>query len=183
MSAHLLHTERFSQCVFSHRYNCTIHTFYISHTARLPLKNGNQPLPVCDSKTAEVKCLSSWKEAFCVSQKERAPYFPISFLPPLLLIHIHARDTSSANTSSRYCQLSDSEDECKMVAVYSQPIFQSYPAALWVSLAGPFEVFSHFQHLLSVTIVETTWTLPLPVCSRHYLIDDIMYGVSDCSNT
>ena len=69
-----------------------------------------------------------------------------------------------------------------MVAVYSQPIFHSYPAALWVSLAGPFEALPNFQNWLRVSIVETTWTLPfLQVCPVHepYIIEDSVYAVSN----
>ena len=67
-----------------------------------------------------------------------------------------------------------------MVAVYSQPIFHSYPAALWLSLAGPFfEVLAKFW--LNMTIVEAAWALPLPICSRHepHIMEASVYEVSN----
>ena len=36
-----------------------------------------------------------------------------------------------------------------------------------MSLGGTFEVFVNFQHWLGMTIVKTSWTLPLLFCSRQ----------------
>ena len=104
------------------------------------------------------------------------------FPSPMLLTHIHAKD---ANNRSDYCQLSDSVNECLMIAVYSQSIFYICPGALLLTLGGPFEVFTHFHYWLSVTIVEMAWTIPLPFCSRHdpyteasrsvYKVSDVLF--------
>ena len=86
----------------------------------------------------------------------------------VLLVHVHKyTSTSSAvYNSSSYCQLSDSIDECEIVAVYSQSIFDTYPVALLLSLGGKYEVSGHFQPWFRMTIVEISWILPLPFCSR-----------------
>ena len=138
------------------------------------------PWPVCDPKTTEVKCLSNWEEMFCILQKENVPAIlrvSYPFPPPMLLTYIHAKD---ANNRSGYCQLSDSVNECLMIAVYSQSIFYICPGALLLTLGGPFEVFTHFHYWLSVTIVEIGWILPLPICSRHEPhMEASVYKVSD----
>ena len=141
-----------------------------------------QPWPVCDPKTIEVKCLSNWEEMFCILQESAPAVFQASypFPSPMLLTHIHTRDASSANNRSGYCQLSDSINECQMIAIYSQCIFYICPGALLITLGGPFEVFTHFRYWLSVTIVEIAWTLPLSVCSKHEPnMEASVYRVSD----
>ena len=118
---------------------------------------------------------------FCILQESAPAILQVSYpIPsPMLLTHIHAWD---ANNRSDYCQLSDSINECLMIAVYSQSIFYTCPGALMLTLGGPFEVFTHFHYWLSMTIAEIAWTLPVPVCSRHEpynVIEASVYKVSD----
>ena len=116
-------------------------------------------------------CISNWEELFCILQREaeeKGTSVVSMFSHIVLLIHVHKyTSTSSAvYNSSSYCQLSDSIAECEIVAVYSQSIFDTYPGALLLSLSGGNEVSVHFQRWLRMTIVEISWILPLPFCSR-----------------
>ena len=150
------------------------------------------------SPTSTLSCIANWQDMFYLFQKDtkgnRTALIPSSrFLHPLLLIHInHYPDGASGvyynngltiNSSSyRHCQLSDSEDECAMIAVYSQSIFNVYPAALLLCLSAVLQYFTHFGWWLGITIVEISWTLPLPFCSGHYVSEiagDCVYEVCD----
>ena len=57
--------------------------------------------------------------------------------------------------------------------MYSQTIFDVYPAALLASVAYGFS--SAIQYLQSHTITEITWTLPIPLCSGQFTMKDIVY--------
>ena len=113
------------------------------------------------------------------------PLIPsLAMTPSLLLVHIHnapAGEACSADiNSSSYCLLSDSIDECKIFAVYSQSIFGIYPAALLACMSAVLSLFSNYQWYLMTTIVETSWTLPLPFCSGQFDIDEnTLLDVSD----
>ena len=119
---------------------------------------------------------------------------PSSRVPfSLLLIHLHnytseasgvSYDGATLNSSS-YCQLSDSEDECAMIAVYSQSIFSVYPATLLIFLGYLLDSLHQNSVLRYVyTITETFWRLPLPFCSGHFETDiakDFVYEVRHCT--
>ena len=91
----------------------------------------------------------------------------IPVTPILLLIHLHKHASNASGVyNNSYCQLSDSEDDCAMIAVYSHSIFEDYPGALLVPLIVAAEV-RNMQLWLNMTIVETSWSLPLPFCSRQ----------------
>ena len=146
-------------------------TSYLSHPEGMPPKETYRP--GCDSKTAKVDCISNWEELYCILQeaKEKGIFVILSSrrLPFLLLVHIHKQaGNASGAYSNSYCQLSDSDEECKMIAVYSQSIFQVYPGALLFSLGVTGEVSPNFQRWLSITIVATSWSLPLPFCSWDF---------------
>ena len=165
-------------------YSVCLHNL-VKHTARLPPKNTQ---PSCELASTEVTCIASWKDLFYIFQKEgrRTPLFPTSgSLPPLLLIHIHtdARNVSDVYNTTNYCKLSDSQGECAMIAAYSQSICEAYPGALLLSVSlaivGDLSAVHHWQHN---TLVEKSWTLPMPFCSGYYdykiAKDFVHYGVS-----
>ena len=144
--------------------------------------------PRCELATAELACISSWQDLVYILQKDTksAPLFPASrSLHPLLLIHIHkdGRNVSDACNSSNYCQLSEPSDKCTIVAVYSQTIFDVFPAALLVSFSLVYGNPSAVQRLQNYTITEISWTLLMPFCSgqcdqSHILEDYVYYEVS-----
>ena len=145
--------------------------------------------PRCELATAEVTCISSWQDLVYILQEDTksAPLFPASrSLHLLLLIHIHkdGRNVSDACNNSNYCQLSELDDKCTVVAVYSQTIFEVYPAALLLSFILAYGYPSTVQHLQNYTITEISWTLPMPFCSEqcdqlHILEDYVYYEVSE----
>ena len=147
---------------------CSIYCVYLSfHAVGLSPKNIQ---PRCEPATAELACISSWQDLVYILQKDtkRAPLFPTSrSLHPLLLIHIHkdGRNVSDACNSSNYCQLSVPSKKCTTVAVYSQTIFDVYPAALLVSFTLVVGYPSAVQRAQRHTILEIPWTLPMPFCS------------------
>ena len=165
------------------------HNSFSFHTEGLP--PGNTYQSVCNLKSTEVNCISNLTELLCIFQKDRdendSPQIPTSGFPPMWLIHIHnfvgeSYDTSNndvTTNSSGYCKLSDSGDICTMYAVYSQAIFDAYPAALLTCLAPLLEYVVHFQHLLSASITETSWNVPLPFCSGHFKTSDFVHEVKD----
>ena len=136
---------------------------FLTHLEGLPPKETYQP--GCDSKTAEVDCISNWEELFCILQNmaKVEGTLAIPYSPIMLLIHLNKPSGISNNS---YCQLFNLEDDCAMIAIYSQSIFAVFPGALWVSLIVPAYI-GNVQSWLSVAIVETFWSLPLPFCSRH----------------
>ena len=166
-----------------------IHNSFLFHTEGLP--PGNTYQSVCNFKSTEVNCISNWKELLCIFQKDSyendKPQIPTSGFPPMWLIHIHnfvgeSYDISNngvTTNSSGYCKLSDSGDVCTMYAVYSQAIFDAYPVALLTCLAPMLEYFDHFQSWLSTSIFETSWTVPLPFCSGHFVTRDFVQEVKD----
>ena len=91
-------------------------------------------------------------------------------------------DDATLNSSS-YCQLSDSEDECAMTAVYSQSIFSVYPATLLIFLGNVLD--SNFGPvIMRHAITETSWRLPLPFCSGYFetdIMNDFVYEVRHCT--
>ena len=142
--------------------------------------------PRCELATSEVTCITSWKDLVYILQKEgkRAPLFPTArSLHPLLLIHIHkdGRNVSDTCNSSNYCQVSEPDDKCTIVAVYSQSIFDVVPAALLISFIDVYS--SAVQHLQNRTMAEICWNLPMPFCSgqggkSEILKDYVYYEVS-----
>ena len=154
------------------------------HTVGLPPKNIQ---PSCELGTTEVTCIASWKDLFF--QKEAikgATLIPIStYSPSLLLIHIHnyVNNASDRFNSSKYCQLSEPKDECALIAVYSQTIFDLYPGALLISLGACIWNSPLVQLWQRKTIVEISWTLSIPYCSGHYesriMKDFVYYEVSE----
>ena len=138
-----------------------------------------------------MNCISNSKELWCIFQKDRdendTPQKPTSSFPPMWLIHIHNFEgkgydisTNGVTTnSSRYCQVSDPEDVCAMNAVYSQTIFEAYPAALLTCLIPVLEYVANFQQMLSMSITETSWTVPLPFCSGHFETRGFVHEVND----
>ena len=167
----------------------TFHNCFSFHTEGLPPRNTYQS--VCNLKSTEVNCVSNSMELWCIFQKDRyendSPQIPTFGFPPVWLIHIHSYvgegydiSTNRVTTnSSSYCQVSDPEDVCAMHAVYSQTIFDAYPAALLTCLIPILEYFSHFQFWLLTTIIETSWTVPLPFCSEHFDTGDFVQEVND----
>ena len=165
------------------------HNSFSFHTEGMP--PGNTYQSVCNLKSTEVNCISNPKELLCIFQKDRnendKPQIPTSGLPPMWLIHIHnfvseSYDTSNnvvTTNSSSYCQVSDPDDVCTMNAVYSQTIFDAYPAALLTCLTPILEYFNRFQFWLSMSITETSWTVPLPFCSGHFETGDFVQEVND----
>ena len=141
--------------------------------------------PRFELATSEVTCISSWQDLAYILQKDtkRAPLFPASrSLHPLLLIHIHkdGKNISDACNSSNYCQLSELDDKCTVVAVYSQTIFDVYPAALLVSITLAYGYPSALlQYLQDRTMTEISWTLPMPFCSgqcdQFDILEDYVY--------
>ena len=138
--------------------------------------------------------ISNWEELFYIFEKEgkgkKTLLIPSSrSIHTMLLMHIHSYVNEGSAVynngvtlnSSSYCQLSDSEDECAMIAVYSHSIFDVYPAALLLSLCViSLEFMHHFQYELQLSIAETSWTLPLPFCSGHHesdIVEDFVYKV------
>ena len=156
-----------------------LHAQLSSHSEGLPPRKSHRP--GCDAKTAEVDCISNWEELFCVLQNKAREkgtlVIPVS--PILLLIHLHKHASNASGVyNNSYCQLSDSEDDCAMIAVYSQSIFAVYPVALLVSLFVVTTKIGNVQQWLSMSIVETSWSLPLPFCSRNDgVIAEIMHQV------
>ena len=77
--------------------------------------------------------------------------------------------TSHGNASgiynNSYCQVSDSEDDCAMIAVYSHSIFEYYLAVLLMSIATA--ELKNMQLWRNMSIVETSCSLTLSFCSRH----------------
>ena len=128
----------------------------------------------------EGTCIANWHDLACIFQKEtkRAPPFPTEgSLPTLLLVHIHtdASNPSDVHNSSNYCQLSEPDDKCTVVAVYSQTIFDVYPAALLVSFTLVVGNPSVVRHVQKITISEIPWTQPIPLCSGQFTMKDIVY--------
>ena len=143
---------------------------------RLASKNTYQP--GCGSK-AEVDCISNLEEVFCVLQKNAIEKSRLDmpgsshWSAILLLIHIH-----SGASNDSYCQASANSVPCHVFAVYSSPIFEVYPAALLLSMSMPDEIMTNFQDWLQQTIVETSWNLPLPLCSwEDHVIGEIVHQV------
>ena len=161
-----------------HTVFCCIYCVYLSfHAVGLSPKNIQ---PRCELATSEVTCISSWQDLVYIFQKDtkRAPLFPPSrSLHPLLLIHIHkdGRNTSDAYDRNNLCHPSELDDKCTVVAVYSQTVFDVYPAALWVSsvsvVAGS---PSTVQSLQDHAMTEISWTLQMPFCSEHRSQFEIM---------
>ena len=159
------------------------------HTEGLP--PGNTYQSVCNLKSTEVNCISNLKELMCIFQKDRdehdTPKIPTSGFPSMWLIHIHnfvgeGNDISNngfTTNSSSYCQVSDPEDVCATHAVYSQAIFDAYPAALLACLTPILEYSNRFQFGLWMSIIETSWTVPLPFCSGHFETGDFVQEVND----
>ena len=141
----------------------------------------------------ELSCIASWQELLAIFQNE-AKKKGLSLIPssrdpfPVLVIHFRnytreafgvSNDGITFNSSS-YCQLSDSEDECAMIAVYSQPIFSFYPAALLIYLGTLWDLPHMHSWLLKHTTTETSWRLPLPFCSGFFedeIVKDFLYEV------
>ena len=155
------------------------------------LPPGNTYQSVCNLKSTEVDCISNLKELMCIFQNDKnendTTKIPTFGFPPLWLIHIHrfvnelhgVYNNGVTTNSSGYCKLSDSGDVCTMYAVYSQAIFDLYPAALLACLIPTLEYFGFFQRWLSKTLTETSFTVPLPFCSRHSYERDFVQDVSD----
>ena len=131
------------------------------------LASKNTCQPGCGSKT-EVDCISNLEEVFCILQKNAIEKSRLDMpgsshrFAILLLIHIH-----SGASNNSYCPSSANSAcaPCHVFAVYSSPIFEVYPAALLLSMSMPDEIMTNFQDWLQQTIVETSWNLPLPLCS------------------
>ena len=159
-----------------------IYTYILGYSQedRLSVKNTQ---PTNKEATTEVTCIGNWHDLVNIFQKEtkRAPPFPtVGFLSTLLLVHIHtdASNPSDVHNSSNYCQLSELDepaDNCTVVAVYSQTIFDVYPAALLVSSTLVVGYPSAVQRAQRHTISEITWTLPIPLCSGQFTMKDIVY--------
>ena len=169
-----------------HAVFCCIYYVYLSfHAVGLSPKNIQ---PRCELTTSEVTCISSWQDLVYIFQKDakRAPLFPTSrSLYPLLLIHIHkdGRNASDAYNRNNYCQLSELDDKCTVVVVYSQAIFEIYPPALFVSFTLVVVNPSTVQRLQNFTMTEISWTLQMPFCSEqcnqfHILKEYVYYEVS-----
>ena len=145
----------------------------------------------------ELSCIASWQDLLAVFQNE-AKEKGLSLIPSprvqlfRLFIHLHnytsevsgvSYDGATVNSSS-YCQLSDSEDECTMFAVYSQSIFRIYPPTLLLSLGRLLDFTHIYSWLLKHAIIETSWRLPLPFCSGHFeddIMKDFVYEVKHCT--
>ena len=144
----------------------------------------------------ELTCIASWQELLAIFQNE-ANEKGLSLIPspripfPVLLIHLRnytskafgvSHDSVTSNSSS-YCQLSDSSEECAVIAVYSQSIIEYYPTALLATLGAVLQ-YSNMKLWLQLTIIETSWRLPLPFCSGHFevrIVQDFVYEVRHCA--
>ena len=145
----------------------------------------------------ELSCIASWQELLAIFQNE-AKKTRYSLIPsprdpfPVQFIHFRnyiceafgvSNDGITVNSSS-YCQLSDSEYECAMFAVYTQPIFSYYPAALVMYLGTLWDPAHWTSWLLRHTATETSWRLPLPFCSGRFednIVKDFVYEVRHCT--
>ena len=143
----------------------------------------------------ELSCIASWQDLLAIFQNE-AKEKGLSLIPSsrvpffLLFIHLHnytievsgvSYDSATMNSSS-YCQLSDSEDECAMTAVYPQSIFGIYPTTLLIFLGNLLDL--NYNSVLKHAITETFWRLPLPFCSGHFetdIMNDFVYEVRHCA--
>ena len=146
--------------------------------------------------TTELSCIASWQELLAIFQSE-AKEKGLSLIPssrvPFFLLFIHLRNYTSEVSgvsydgvtfnSSSYCQLSDSEDECAIIAVYSQSIFSDYPTTLLIFLGNLLDS-NYNSVLMRHAITETSWRLPLPFCSGHFetdIMNDFVYEVRHCA--
>ena len=169
-----------------HAAFCCIYCVYLSfHAVGLSPKNIQ---PRCELTTSEVTCISSWQDLVYILQKgaKRAPLFPaLRSSYPMLLIHIHkdGRNASDAYNRNNFCHLSELDDKCRVVVVYSQTIFDVYPPALLVSFTLVVGSPSAVQRLQNRTMTEISWTPQMPFCSEQcnqfrILKDYVYYEVS-----
>ena len=84
---------------------------------------------------------------------------------------------------NNFCHLSELDDQCRVVVVYSQTIFDVYPPALLVSFTLVVGSPSTVQRVQDHTMTEISWTPQMPFCSEqcnqfHILKDYVYYEVS-----